>query len=60
MKNGIVLLTGKNITAKANAIENNTFPTVVFTRLKKDGFRQMFLKIKRLNKFVNYKHFKME
>ena len=32
----------------------------VFTRDKKDGNRRMILKLKKINKFVNYKHLKMD
>ena len=45
---------------KANVTENNTFVPEVFTRSKKDGSKRMILNLKRLNKFVDYKHFKME
>ena len=36
------------------------FVSGVFTRSKKDGSKQMILNLKRLNKCVDYKHFKME
>ena len=59
VKKEVALLKGKNIVAKAN-VENNTFVSGVFTRSKKDGSKRMILNLKRLNKFVDYKHFKME
>ena len=60
VKKEVALLKGKNIVAKANVTENNTFVSGVFTRSKKDGSKWMILNQKRLNKFVDYKHFKME
>ena len=60
VKKEVALLKGKNIVAKANVTENNTFVSGVFTRSKKDGSERMILNLKRLNKFVEYKHFKME
>ena len=60
VKKEVALLKGKNIVAKANVTENNTFVSGVFTRSKKDGSKRMILNLKRLNKFVDYKHFKME
>ena len=54
------LLKRKNIVAKAKVTENNTFVSGVFTRSKKDGSKRMILNLKRLNKFVDYKHFKIE
>ena len=60
VKKEVALLKEKNIVAKANVTENNTFVSGVFTRSKKDGSKRMILNLKRLNKFVDYKHFKME
>ena len=60
VKKEISLLKRKNIVAKANVTENNTFASGVFTRSKKDGSKRMILNLKRLNKFVDCKHFKME
>ena len=60
VKKEVALLKGKNIVAKANVTENNTFVSGVFTRSKKDGSKRMILNLKRLNKFVDYKYFKME
>ena len=59
-KGEVALLRGKNIVAKANVIENNTFVSGVFTRSKNNGSKWMILNLKRLNKFVNCKHLKME
>ena len=59
MKKEVALLKGKNIVAKAN-VENNTFVSGVFTRSKKDGSKRIIFNLKRLNKFVDCKHFKME
>ena len=50
----------KKIVAKANDTENNIFVSGVFTRSKNDGSKRMILNLKRLGKFVDYKHFKME
>ena len=58
VKKEVALLKGKNIVAKAKVTENNTFVSVVFTRSKKDGSKQMILNLKKLNRFVN-KHFQM-
>ena len=55
VKKEVALLKEKNIVAKANVTENNTFVSGVFTRSK-----QMILNLKKLNKFVEYKNFKME
>ena len=60
VKKEVALLKGKNIIAKANVTENNTFVSAVFSRSKKDGSKRMILNLKGLNKIVNYKHFKME
>ena len=60
VKKEVTLLKGKNIVAKANVTENITFVSGVFTRSKKDGSKRMILNLKKLNKFVDYKHFKME
>ena len=60
VKEKVPLLKGKIIVAKANVTENNTFVSGVFTRSKKVGSKRMILKLKRLNKFVDYKHFKMK
>ena len=60
VKKEAALLKEKNIVAKANVTENNTFASGVFTRSKKDGSKRMILNFKRLNEFVDYKHFKME
>ena len=60
VKKEAVLLKEKNIVAKANVTENNTFASGVFSRSKKDGSKRMILSFKRLNEFVDYKHFKME
>ena len=40
--------------------EYNEFISGIFTRNKKDGSKRMTLNLKNFNKFVNYKHFKME
>ena len=40
--------------------EPNEFVSSVFTRQKKDGAHRMILNLKHLNKYVAYKHFKME
>ena len=40
--------------------EPNEFVSSVFTRRKKDGAHRMILNLKHLNKYVSYKHFKME
>ena len=60
VKKGVALLKRKNIVAKGNVTENNAFVSGIFTRSKKDGSKQMILNLTRLNKFVGYKHFKME
>ena len=60
LKKAIALLKGKNIVAKANVTENNTFASEVFTRSEKDGSKRMIFNLKKLNKFVGYKHFKIE
>ena len=54
------IIQGKNTVATSNVTENNTFVSGVFTRSKKDGSKWMILNLKRLNKFVDSKHFKME
>ena len=56
VKKEVALLKRKNIVAQANVTENNTFVSGVFTRSKKDGSKCMILNLKRLNKFVGYKH----
>ena len=53
VKKEVTLLKGKNIVAKANVTENNTFVSGVFTRSKKHRSRRMILNLKRLNKFVD-------
>ena len=60
VKKEVALLKGKNMIAKVNVTENNTFVSGVFTTSKKDGSKQMVPNVKRLNKFVDYKHSKME
>ena len=40
--------------------EYNEFISGIFTLNKKDGSKRMILNLKNFNKFVNYKHFKME
>ena len=60
VKKKVALLKRKNIFAKANVTENNTFVSGVFTWSKKDGSKPMILNLKGLSKFVDYKHFKME
>ena len=60
VKKEVALLKGKNIVAKANVTENNTFVSGVFTRSKKDRSKRLILNLKMLNKFVGYKHFKMQ
>ena len=40
--------------------EKGEFISGIFTRDKKDGNKRMILNLKKFNKFVNYKHFKME
>ena len=59
VKKEVALLKGKNIVAKAKVTENNTFVSVVLTRSKKDGSKQMILNLKKLNRFVN-KHFQRD
>ena len=59
VKKEVVLIKRKNIVAKANVTENNTFVSKVFTMSKKDGSQRMILNPKRLNKLVDYKHFKI-
>ena len=56
----VALLKGKNIVAKADVTEDNTFVSGEFTRSKKGGSKRMIINLKRLNKFVDFKHFKME
>ena len=58
VKKEVVLLKRKNIVAKANVTENSIFVSEVFSMSKKDGSQRMILNPKRLNKFVDYKHFK--
>ena len=41
VKKEVALLKGKNIVAKANVTENNSFLSGVFTRSKKDGYKRM-------------------
>ena len=59
VKKEVVLLKRKNIVAKANVTENSIFVSDVFTMSKKDGSQRMILNPKRLNKLVDYKHFKI-
>ena len=59
VKKEVVLLKRKNIVAKANVTENSIFVSEVFTMSKKDGSQRMILNPKRLNKFVDCKHFKI-
>ena len=40
--------------------EEGDFILGIFTRDKKDGNKRMMLNLKKFNKFVNYKHFKIE
>ena len=40
--------------------QEGEFISGVFTREQKDGSRRMILNLKKLNKFVQYNHFKME
>ena len=40
--------------------ESNEFISGIFTRSKKDGSERMILNLKNFDKFVNYKHLKME
>ena len=40
--------------------EHNEFISGIFTRNKRDGNKRMILNLKNVNRFVNYKHFKME
>ena len=40
--------------------DEGEFISGIFTRDKKDGNKRMRLNLKRFNKFVYYKHFKME
>ena len=60
VKKEVALLKGKNVVVKVNVTENNRFVSGVFTRSIKDGLKRMTLNLKRLNKFVDYKLFKME
>ena len=58
-KKGSSITQGKNRVTKANA-ESNTFVSGVLTRSKEDGSKWMIFNLKRLKKFVDRKHFKME
>ena len=60
VKKEVSLLKGKNIDAKANVTENNTFVSVVFTGSKKGWSKWMIINLKRLTKFVDYKHLKIK
>ena len=40
--------------------ETGEFITTVFQRPKKDGSHRMILKLKKLNSFIEYYHFKMD
>ena len=59
-KKEVALLKRKNIVAQANVAKNNAFVAGSFTRSKNDGSKLMILNLKRLNKFIGYKHFKKE
>ena len=60
VKKEITLLKGKNIYAEVNVTKNNTFVSGIFTKSNKDGSQRMILNLKRLNKFVDYKHSKIK
>ena len=59
-KKEITLLKGNSIVAEANVTKNNTFVSGIFTKSNKDGSKRMILNLKRLNKFVDYKHSKIK
>ena len=40
--------------------EPEEYKSGFFTRNKKDGTKRIILNLKNFNKFINYKHFKME
>ena len=40
--------------------DEGEFISIIFTRDKKDGNKRMILNLKTFNKFVNYKHFKIQ
>ena len=60
VKKEVALLKRKSKVSKANVTENNIFAFGVFTSFRKDESKRMILNFKRLNKFVDYKRFKME
>ena len=60
VKKEVALLKGKNIVTKARVTENNTFVFGVSTSSKKIGSKRVILNLKRLNKFVEHKYFKMK
>ena len=56
----VALLKRKNRVDKAKVNEKNTFVSGVFTRSEKDRSKQMIFNLKKLNKIIDYKHFKMD
>ena len=59
-KKEVTLLKRKSKVSKANVTENNIFAFGVFTSSREDESKRMILNLKRLNKFVDCKRFKME
>ena len=51
--------TGKKV-IRVSWSEVNDSTSGVFTRDKKNGNKKMILNLNKINKFVNYEHFKME
>ena len=49
----------KNSVIAYSTTDVGEFVSGIFTRHKKDGNKRMILNLKKCNKFVNYKHFKM-
>ena len=60
VNNELAKLRHKKVISKANIKDKNTFLTGAFTRLKKDDSKRMVLNLKRLSKFIGYKHFKIK
>ena len=50
----------KKLVIVYSTLEEGEFISDIFTRDKKDGNKRMILNLKKINKFVNYKHFQME
>ena len=63
-KNEIISVEIKKLLRKSVIVystpEEGEFIFRIFTRDKKDSNKRMILNLKKFNKFVNYKHFKME